>query len=124
MRNVTPTSVWGRLSFLQFRVAVMWQLQVVKCLRRILAEDPPREPWLQDLLDTFVVPREARVPFIWKSVAPEEPTNLNINHGFSKCCNENPELWTRTQDDPGSALMFFNNLVVHVQRFRRPSFNP
>ena len=103
MRNVTPTSVWGRLSFLQFRVAVMWQLQVVKCLRRILSEDSRRDPWLQDLLDTFVVSREARVPFIWKSVAAEEPTNLNINHGFSKYCNENPELWTRIQDDPGSA---------------------
>ena len=103
MRNVTPTAVWGRLCFLQFRVGVMWQQEVVKCLRRILSEDSRQDPSLQNLLDKFVVSREARAPFIWKSVAPEQPTNLNINHGFSKCCHENMQLWTRLQDDPGSA---------------------
>ena len=103
MRNVTPTAVWGRLSFLQFRVAVIWQQEVVKCLRRILCEDSRRDPSLQALLDKFVRSREARAPFIWKSVAPEEPTNFNINHGFSQHCHENRQLWTRVQEDPASA---------------------
>ena len=114
MRNVTPTAVWGRLSFLQFRVAVIWQQEVVKCLRRILCEDSRRDPSLQALLDQFVRSQQARAPSIWKSVTPEEPTNSNINHGFSQYVHHNKQLWTRVQED-ATSICFFSWLSCYTR---------
>lgn len=81
MRNTSPTSVWGRRSYLQYRVTIAWKEEVRAALRRLRAGTVLRDASHQKLREDFEHRRDgARMPLRCSSVCPVEPDH--INQGF------------------------------------------
>ena len=84
IRNITPTSVWARRSWLQYRATCTWKDEVRTCLRRLLPT-LPRLATIQEMFDTEAsAVGSERAHLNLSSVAPHEPDATTMNLRFDE----------------------------------------